>query len=1065
MKNSSTKNKITVFISLLTVLCLLPTFSFAQPATTAKTAAEWVWEDEGIYRKQLKTDGISDAVIEKLVVKRKERLFSGRKVVSLPADIRNRPQSGKFQNPSTQALCSDMGGETGWGGWTARSGIYTSCSPAFTGTIVPTAPRYNLTSGPGLDGCGNPGPPLPVVAPGFGNSSLQVGQLQTNGSIGGCGDGCIEEISYPLTVGQNDTNFTFAYAVVIENPSAHTNCEQPYVSLCIYDSNGNIVDPVCACFTYTAGPGLPGFYTSSCNVNSITYYKPWTLVGINLALYINQTLTVVVQNADCSLSGHYAHSYWDFSCGTLSSVYPYCIGEDSLVMVVPSTGTGGYTYSWTSIPPGFSSTNDTVIVNPQFYDTIILNTIPPSGCGFFSVFAIAPTIVNTALTYSIACNQVTFTDSTTIQGGTISGWNWQFPGGSPSSSTSPTPPVVTYPPGTYTASLTAVSQAGCTDTTAYTTFTILPPPAITANSVSICGNLTDTICASSGFSGYLWTPSGQITSCILVSTSSAPTYTVIGTDVNGCTAVATATVNTNVQPTITATSGQICSGGCVPLSAGGGVSYVWNSDPNLSCINCPNPTSCGETANTTYIVTGTDVNGCTNTATASVSILNNPTVNATPTMAGCTVANGTATAVGGGTTGPYSYIWSTSPAQSTQTATGLSSNTSYIVQVTDVFGCTSTTTVTIPVTSNPAVIANQPSTICFGQTTTVLTASSVPAAVSYLWSSPQGGLSCTTCSNPTVSPSATTTYVVIVTDVNGCTNSASVSVVVGAIPFLSAIASPTVCTGGTVILNANVSNVPPSQNPVSWNWYPPNSPPLSSDTVEDPTITPNTTTNLYVVVTDLYGCKDTAYATVYVQTIPSVSWTEWTPYITCEGYVIPLFANVSSNGGSAYWDFGDNSNFTDYQPAPGGMIWTSGPSPHIYNFGSTYSVSVVAINSICRDTIDTTFTINDMGQYLNVLPANVFTPNGDGINECFRPALDLQNVPNITNPDSLMATLVECITLEIWDRWGIKLFESSETEKCWDGKTKHGTPAKAGTYYYIAMFKDVVIKGFVELLR
>jgi len=1025
----------------------------AQPGTTAKTAAEWVWADEDIYRKQLKNDGIPAITIEKLVTKRKELIFQGRQTTPFA-----QPVKLFGQNPVTQALCSDMGGETGWGGWVSRPGTCNNCVLSWGAPTTPTAPRFNLTSGPGTDPC-TPGPApgaptVPVVAPGFGNASIQIGQPQTNGAF-------IEELSYPLTVGINDTNFTFGYAIVIEDPS-HVGCDQPYVSLCIYDSNGNSIGS-CGCFTYTAGPALPGFFQSACNVNSISYYKDWTLVGINLSAYIGQTLTVVIQNADCSLTGHFAHSYWDFSCGTLSSVYQYCIGEDSLMMVAPSTGTG-YTYSWS---PG-GSTNDSILVNPQLIDTVILYTTPPSGCGFYSVFILAPTIINTALTYSVNCNQVTFSDSTTISGGTISGWNWQFPGGSPATYTlSGTPPPVTYPVGTYTASLTVTSQAGCTDTTAYVSFTINPPPVITATSASICGSNTATICASGGVT-YLWSPSSATTSCIVVSTSSAPSYTVVGTDSGGCTNTAVATVLTNAPPTITAgpnsslcaVNPPFCPTLTAVISGTSPYTYVWSPATGLSNPNISNPVAC-PSVTTIYTVTGTDANNCSNTTTVSVTALPGPTVSATSTPAGCTALIGTATANPSGGPAPYTYSWSNG--QTNQTATGLATG-NYNVIVTNGNGCTGIASVSVQVTPDPVVTANSPSTICFGQTTAVISASSNPGGVSYAWS-PSAGLSCATCQTTTANPTSTNTYFVTVTDVNGCTNTASVPIIVGAIPYLSAIASPTVCTGGTVILNANVSNVPASQYPVQWNWYPPNSPPLNSDTLEDPTITPNTTTNLYVVVTDLYGCKDTAYATVYVETIPSVSWTEWTPYITCEGYVIPLFANISSNGGSAYWDFGDNSNFTDYQPAPGGMIWTSGPTPHIYNFGSTYSVSVVAINSICRDTIDTTFTINDMGQYLNVLPANVFTPNGDGLNECFRPALDIQNVPNITNPDSLMATLVQCITLEVWDRWGIEIFKSDDNVKCWDGKTRHGTPAKAGTYYYIAMFKDVVIKGFVELLR
>ena len=505
----------------------------------------------------------------------------------------------------------------------------------------------------------------------------------------------------------------------------------------------------------------------------------------------------------------------------------------------------------------------------------------------------------------------------------------------------------------------------------------------------------------------------------------------------------------------------ICFGNSVTIfaNASGGVPpvvYNWSPATGLSSTTAANPVAT-PSVTTTYYVSITD--SCyAPLQTDSVTVIVFPlaVITATSTF-NCALQTATVCANGGVT-----YIWL--PSNATTPCITVTSASSYTVIGTDANGCTGTTSGSVTIASNPQVTAGPASTICFGQTTTVISASSNPGGVSYAWS-PSAGLSCATCQTTTANPTSTNTYFVTVTDVNGCTATASVPVVVGAIPYLSAIASPTVCTGETIILNANVSNIPPSQMPPTWNWFPPNSPPLSSDTLEDPTITPNATTNLYVVVTDAYGCKDTAYATVYVQTVPSVSWTDWTPYITCEGYVVPLFANISSNGGSVYWDFGDNSNHTDYQPAPGGMIWTSAPTPHTYNFGSTYSVSVVAINSICRDTIDTTFTINDMGQYLNVLPANVFTPNGDGLNDCFRPALNLQNVPNITSPDSLEAALAQCITLEIWDRWGLKMFESDDNVKCWNGKTKKGTPAKDGTYYYIARFKEAVVPGFIELLR
>jgi gliding motility-associated-like protein len=55
--------------------------------------------------------------------------------------------------------------------------------------------------------------------------------------------------------------------------------------------------------------------------------------------------------------------------------------------------------------------------------------------------------------------------------------------------------------------------------------------------------------------------------------------------------------------------------------------------------------------------------------------------------------------------------------------------------------------------------------------------------------------------------------------------------------------------------------------------------------------------------------------------------------------------------------------------------------------------------------------------------------------------------------------------MEIWDRWGVKMFETTDTEKCWDGKNMKGHPVKEGTYFYIAKFGEIIIKGNVAVLR
>jgi gliding motility-associated-like protein len=126
---------------------------------------------------------------------------------------------------------------------------------------------------------------------------------------------------------------------------------------------------------------------------------------------------------------------------------------------------------------------------------------------------------------------------------------------------------------------------------------------------------------------------------------------------------------------------------------------------------------------------------------------------------------------------------------------------------------------------------------------------------------------------------------------------------------------------------------------------------------------------------------------------------------------------------------------------------------------------LIVFNLPCRDTLDTAIAVGDINGYMKIMETNVFTPNGDGNNDCFHPAITLQNIPGNTNAEDLQKTLMQCIEVEIFDRWGVKMFESTDNVKCWDGRTGAGLPAKEGTYYYIAKFKDLTIRGFIELMR
>lgn len=492
--------------------------------------------DEATLRKKMKADGLNDAVIDKLIEQRKVWMNQGKNIYWTNAK--------DAKPPVTQAPCNDMGVESGWGAWqgdlgTANSGSQTWTPPAG----VPTAPNFVLTTGAGVDqntpSAGNPS--IPVVCPGFGNQSIQLGEI--------CQAGCVaEQLTYPLTVTANDTNFVYAYAIVIED-AGHSVSDQPFVELCIYDQNGNQVP--CGCFRYTGGANIPGFFPvngTGCAWAGADQYKPWTLVGVNLSNYIGQTLNVVITNVDCAQCGHWAYSYWDFICGT-ASLSAGCIGNQSTICG-PIDPNINYTYQWYQngnqvAPP--QGTQQCITVNAQPGDTFYVEVQQPSGCNF--LIGYVPASVQPSFTQAGSCGTYTFTNTSTASPSSVSvtGYNWSFPGGSPSSSTSPSPVVNYTTPGTYTVTLTVTVSAGCTAVATQTINVTGLPTAQFTPSPACQGNLVT-------FTDGSVSPAGDP---IINWSWSMPS----GTPATGTGTVVTTTYNTsgNYVATLTVTTAQGCS--------------------------------------------------------------------------------------------------------------------------------------------------------------------------------------------------------------------------------------------------------------------------------------------------------------------------------------------------------------------------------------------------------------------------------------------------------------------------------------------------------------------------
>ncbi len=320
------------------------------------------------------------------------------------------------------------------------------------------------------------------------------------------------------------------------------------------------------------------------------------------------------------------------------------------------------------------------------------------------------------------------------------------------------------------------------------------------------------------------------------------TYSVTGTDVNGCQNVATVTVNINALPTITltASANNFCAGNPTTLTAGGGTSYVW--DQSLSgTVNTVNPTT-----NTTYSITGTDANGCQNIASVAINVLAVPTVTASanPTSV-CPGGSSVLTASGNA----LGYVWdgsATNPITVNPTTT-----TTYTVTGANASACTATASVTVTVLTAPTITATAtPAAVCEGGSS-VLTAG---GGATYMWT---GSVS----TNPyTVTPASTTTYSVTGTDGSGCSATNSVTVTVNPLPTVSVVFPPelaTVCKDSLVALSGG--------SPAGGVW--------SGTGVSGSNFLANTTGSFTITYTytDGNSCSNSATGDITVENCTSIS--------------------------------------------------------------------------------------------------------------------------------------------------------------------------------------------------
>ncbi len=443
---------------------------------------------------------------------------------------------------------------------------------------------------------------------------------------------------------------------------------------------------------------------------------------------------------------------------------------------------------------------------------------------------------------------------------------------------------------TYTVTVTAANGCTATDDVVVTVDKTNPTANAGSDATVTCSSPSTTLTATGGGT-YNWNNSA--TQGGSVSPSATTTYTVTVTAANGCTATddviitvdkANPTASAGADATITCSSPSTMLTATATPPLGGGGTYAWDNSATQGGSVSPSAT-------TTYTVTVTAANGCTTTDDVVVTVdKTNPTANAgADATVTCSSPSTTLTATGGGT-----YNWDNGATQGGSVSP--SATTTYTVTVTAANGCTATDDVVVTVDKVlPTANAGADATVTCSSPSTTLTAT---GGGTYNWdnSATQGG---------SVSPSATTTYVVTVTAANGCTATDDVVVTVDkTAPTLSVSpANVTVCGTATTSISATATGV-------SYLWS------ANAASAVTPTIIVAAGTYNVTVTSTTNGCTASGASTVTSQANPTAVASA-TPSTICTGESTAF----SASGGTSYaWSSGQSvasfnaspSNTTNY---------------------------------------------------------------------------------------------------------------------------------------------------------
>jgi gliding motility-associated-like protein len=517
------------------------------------------------------------------------------------------------------------------------------------------------------------GTTLPVVPSFGGNQSLRLGD---GNSVMGDGNGVgsmAARATFTYRVEAATANFTYRYAVVVEEPAAgfpsHADDERPYFNVAVRDSAGNKIS--CGDLYVFARPPMTDF--TQCPDPKRTgrndWFRGWSTVVLPFAAYIGKCVSIEFTTGDCALGAHFGYAYIDASCGPADIVTSAPNSCGGFRLAAPTNASA---YKWTNKADGSTkgiegpSDKQTVDVNRAGTYQVVMSSLAGPNC----MTTLEMTVGNpgpspAAFTPFTGCagSYTQFTDISTPTD-PATGWAWDFNNDKVADAVVKNP-TYTFPAnGKYPVTLTIFS-GNCSASVTDSVFVDLPIYPVADPAGPFCLN-ADSIKLNASIPGGTWSGSGITNAKAGIFTPSAANIgnnSIIYATPASCPGKDTIIIVINAPAADAGRDITICTGNTSNLGTAptANYTYSWLPSTGLSSTVISNPTitltnTQSVTSTYSYTVTTTNtISNCIATDIVEVSVNPLPIVDAGSDQTICegstVTLNGTAS---GATT---SYTW------------------------------------------------------------------------------------------------------------------------------------------------------------------------------------------------------------------------------------------------------------------------------------------------------------------------------------------------------------------------------------------------------------------------